>query len=95
MHTHNGKKIIHNFLFDICKANPDWTASEFISQQLVNIRDIVGNSNVICALSGGVDSTVVACLLKKALGQKVTCVFVDHGLLRKNEAEEVMDMYNK
>jgi GMP synthase (glutamine-hydrolysing) len=95
MHTHNGKKIIHNFLFDICKANPDWTASEFISQQLVNIRDTVGNSNVICALSGGVDSTVVACLLKKALGQKVTCVFVDHGLLRKNEAEEVMDMYNK
>ena len=95
MHTHNGKKIIHNFLFDICKANPDWTASEFISQQLVNIRDTVGNNNVICALSGGVDSTVVACLLKKALGQKVTCVFVDHGLLRKNEAEEVMDMYNK
>ena len=95
MHTHNGKKIIHNFLFDICKANPDWTASEFISQQLVNIRDTVGNSNVICALSGGVDSTVVACLLKKALGQKVTCVFVDHGLLRKNEAEEVMNMYNK
>ena len=58
------------------------TASEFISQQLVNIRDTVGNNNVICALSGGVDSTVVACLLK-ALGQKVTCVFVDHGLLQE------------
>ena len=93
MHTHNGKKIIHNFLFDICKANPDWTASEFISQQLVNIRDTVGNSNVICALSGGVDSTVVACLLKKALGQKVTCVFVDHGLMRANEAEEVVSLF--
>ncbi len=94
MHTDNGKQIIHNFLFDICKAKPDWTASEFISQQIIAIKETVKDDNVICALSGGVDSTVVACLLKKALGSQVECVFVDHGLLRKNEAEEVIHMYN-
>ncbi len=94
MHTDNGKQFIHNFLFDICKANPDWTASEFITQQIISIKETVKDDNVICALSGGVDSTVVACLLKKALGSKVKCVFVDHGLLRKNEAEEVIHMYN-
>ena len=94
MHTNNGKKIIHNFLFNICESIPNWTAKEFISEQIRSIKNIVKNDNVICALSGGVDSTVVACLLKKALGNQVECVFVDHGLLRKNEAEEVIHMYN-
>lgn len=94
MHTDNGKEIIYNFLFNICKAKPDWTASEFISQQITSIKETVKDDNVICALSGGVDSTVVACLLNKALGSQVECVFVNHGLLRKNEAEEVVHMYN-
>jgi len=94
MHTNKGKKIIHNFLFNICESIPNWTSKEFISEQTRSIKNIVKNDNVICALSGGVDSTVVACLLKKALGNQVECVFVDHGLLRKNEAEEVIHMYN-
>jgi len=94
-HTIDGKKIINNFLFKICNAVPDWTASQFIDNQINNIRSIVGDQKVICALSGGVDSTVVAVLLKKAIGNNAVCVFVDHGLLRKNEANDVMDMYTK
>ena len=78
-----------------CKAKPNWTASKFIDDQIKNIQNIVGHQKVICALSGGVDSTVVAVLLKKAIGNNAVCVFVDHGLLRKNEANDVMNMYTK
>jgi len=95
VHTKKGDDIIKNYLFNICKIKSSWTAENFVKEKINEIRKNVGNSNVICALSGGVDSTVVATLLKEAVGDKSICVFVDHGLLRKNEAKEVMDMYTK
>ena len=93
-HTKDGQKIINNFLFEICNANPDWTPHNFISQTINNIKKTVGDGKVICALSGGVDSTVVGTLMKRAIGSNAVCVFIDHGLLRKNESSEVLDIYN-
>ena len=95
VHTTRGNDIIKNYLLHICKIKSSWTAKGFVKDKIQEIKNIVGNNNVICALSGGVDSTVVATLLKEAIGDKSICVFVDHGLLRKNEAEEVMEMYTK
>ncbi len=95
VHTIKGDEIIKNYLFNICKIKSSWTAENFVKEKINEIKNIVGDGNVICALSGGVDSTVVATLLKKAIGDKSICVFVDHGLLRKNESKEVMDMYTK
>ncbi|MBI65811.1 MAG: glutamine-hydrolyzing GMP synthase [Candidatus Marinimicrobia bacterium] len=95
VHTISGKKIINNFLFKICKSNPNWSSENFINTTIDNIRNVVGNNLVMCALSGGVDSTVVSTLMKKAIGDNAICVFIDHGLLRKNEAQEVLDMFNE
>ena len=75
--------------------DPLWTSENFVKEKIKEIKAIVGDKNVICALSGGVDSTVVSTLMKEAVGDKAICVFVDHGLLRKNEAKEVMEMYTK
>jgi len=93
IHTIDGHKIIENFLFEICAVNDDWNSKNFVNNTIKNIRELVGDKKVLCALSGGVDSTVVATLLSKAIGDRVTCVFVDHGMLRKNEAKNVMEMY--
>ncbi|XWN38084.1 MAG: glutamine-hydrolyzing GMP synthase [Balneola sp.] len=94
-HTDCGKQILHNFAFDICGLSGDWTANSFVEEQIEAIREKVGNDKVLCALSGGVDSTVVATLIHKAIGDQLECVFVDNGLLRKDEFNEVLDLYIK
>ena len=86
-----GLDIIKNFVFKICKANDNWSMANYINMQIEKIRAEVGNKKVLCGLSGGVDSTVVAVLLSKAIGKQLTCMFIDHGLLRKNEGDLVME----
>ena len=95
VHTEEGKQIIKNFVVGICSTNQDWNSENFINSTIQNIRNTVKDSKVLCALSGGVDSTVVSSLMKKAIGDNAICVFIDHGLLRKNEAQEVVDMFNE
>ena len=94
-HTECGKQILKNFAIDICGLSGDWTASSFIDEQIEAIRNKVGSDKVLCALSGGVDSTVVATLIHKAIGDQLECVFVDNGLLRKNEFEDVLHLYTR
>ena len=88
-HTPRGGEIISNFLFGVCKAEPGWTTGAFIETEIARIRAGVGDSNVICGLSGGVDSAVAAALVHRAVGDKLTCIFVDTGLLRLHEREQV------
>ncbi|MFD2760237.1 glutamine-hydrolyzing GMP synthase [Lentibacillus juripiscarius] len=88
-HTEHGNELLRQFVFDACGCSGDWTIENFIDMKVADIRQQVGDRNVLCALSGGVDSSVVAALIHKAIGKQLTCIFVDHGLLRKNEAEEV------
>ena len=92
-HTQNGKKIINNFLFKICKIKRNWSSKDQRLRLIKDIRDQVGNEKVICALSGGVDSSVVAQLLNKAIGKKLHCIFVNTGLLRKNEETQVVKTF--
>ena len=89
LHTEYGKNILSNFVMDVCNCSGDWRMDSFVEEQVKAIREKVGNGKVLCALSGGVDSSVAAVLLSKAIGNQLTCVFVDHGLLRKNEGDEV------
>ncbi|MBR1677052.1 MAG: glutamine-hydrolyzing GMP synthase [Clostridia bacterium] len=93
MHTKQGTEILKNFLYNVCKVSGDWTMSNFVKEQVEKIKAKVGNGKVLCAMSGGVDSAVAATLVHKAVGDNLTCVFVDHGLLRKNEAEEVYRVF--
>ena len=88
-HTVEGTKMLSNFLFEVCECKGDWKMDSFVDTTIQAIREKVGNGKVLCALSGGVDSSVAAVLLSKAVGNQLTCVFVDHGLLRKNEGDEV------
>ena len=89
MHTVEGIKMLHSFVMDICQCSGDWRMDSFVETSIRQIREKVGDGKVLCALSGGVDSSVAAVLLSKAVGKQLTCVFVDHGLLRKNEGDEV------
>jgi GMP synthase (glutamine-hydrolysing) len=88
-HSEDGERILHNFLFKVAHITPDWTMSSFVERVVQDVAAQVGDGHVVCALSGGIDSTVVAVLLNKALGRRLHCIFVDHGLLRMNEADEV------
>ncbi len=88
-HTNNGTKMLHNFLYKVCCAKGDWTMSDYAKTAIADVREKVGNGKVLLALSGGVDSSVLATLLAKAIGNQLTCIFVDHGLMRKNEGDEV------
>lgn len=85
--------MLSNFVLDVCNCSGDWRMDSFVEEQIKAIREKVGNGKVLCALSGGVDSSVAAVLLSKAIGNQLTCVFVDHGLLRKNEGDEVETVF--
>jgi GMP synthase (glutamine-hydrolysing) len=93
VHTPDGASLLKNFTHGICGASGDWTMASFKAEAIESIRNDVGTSRVICGLSGGVDSSVVAVLLSEAIGSQLTCVFVDHGLMRANEAEEVVSLF--
>ncbi len=88
-HTEYGRQMLHNFLYEICGAKGDWTMGDYMKTSIAAIREKVGSGKVLLALSGGVDSSVAAALLAEAVGSQLTCVFVDHGLMRKNEGDEV------
>lgn len=94
-HTLLGKDMIRNFLFEVCDMSANWTMDSFVEQTVKSIRKTVGSKNVICALSGGVDSSVAAVLVHRAIGEQLTCIFVDNGLLRLNEADKVEKLFKE
>ena len=89
LHSEHGKEMLHNFLFEVCGCTGSWTMANYAKTAIANIKETVGDGKVVLALSGGVDSSVAAALISKAVGSQLTCIFVDHGLLRKNEGDEV------
>ena len=93
VHTPEGMKILRNFLFDICKCSGDWNMGSFVDHAIAAIRKQVGNKRVLCAMSGGIDSSVAAVLVHRAVGDQLTCVYVNHGFMRKNESEQVIKTF--
>lgn len=94
-HTPRGKQMLRNFLYLVCQCSGDWKMDEFVKHSVQAIREKVGNRKVLCAMSGGVDSSVAAVMVHKAVGKQLTCIFVDHGLLRKNEGDEVEQVFRR
>ena len=92
-HTSQGKTLLRNFVVDICGSKQEWSAASFVDSTVAELKEQLGNDRVILGLSGGVDSSVAAVLLNRAIGNRLTCIFVDHGMLRKNEFQQVMDDY--
>ena len=92
-HSTDGKKLLSNFLVNICECSQDWTADSFVQRTVEDLKAKLGNDKVVLGLSGGVDSTVASVLLHKAIGANLYCIFVDNGLLRKNEFENVLEQY--
>lgn len=92
-HTPQGKQMLRNFLYNVCKCKGDWLMSDFAKRSIESLRKKIGDKKVLCALSGGVDSSVAAVMIHKAVGKQLTCVFVDNGLLRKNEGDEVESLF--
>ena len=95
MHTPRGKDMLRNFLYHVCECKADWKMSSFVESAIASIREKVGSGKVLCALSGGVDSSVAATLVNKAVGRQLTCIFVDHGLMRKNEGDQVEEIFTR
>ena len=95
LHTENGTKILHNFVYNVCRCAGDWKMDSFVENSVKALREKIGDGKVLCALSGGVDSSVAAALLAEAVGPQLTCVFVDHGLMRLNEGDEVEAAFKK
>jgi GMP synthase (glutamine-hydrolysing) len=95
LHTKQGKEILHNFVFDGCGCSGDWTIRSFIDESVEQVRQQVGGENVLCALSGGVDSSVMALMLHRAVGERLHCIFVNNGVLRKGEADQVLHAFRE
>jgi GMP synthase (glutamine-hydrolysing) len=94
-HTLAGMEVLHNFLYEVCGLKGDWNLSDFITETVEAIRRRVGDKKVLCGLSGGVDSSVAAVLVHKAVGDQLVCVYVDNGLMRKGESEQVIETFRE
>ncbi len=95
VHTPFGTQLLHNFLYDVCGVAGDWEMSRFAEESIAALREKIGDKKVLCGLSGGVDSSVAAVMIHKAVGKQLTCIFVDHGLLRKHEGDEVEEIFTR